>query len=163
MNRREFLRRITAFSILTGISLTGIVELAKLGAFQSNQATFVTTSSLQSGSSSSSPGVVPSGYVQAARLSDIANHSSVYFNHPQYGNSLLLNFNGQWRGFSATCTHRPCTVEYQGSTTIYCPCHGATFSPSDGSVLGGPAPTSLPEYDVRMQNGDLYVSISKIN
>ncbi len=75
---------------------------------------------------------------------------------------MLLSLNGQWKAFSATCTHRPCTVEYANSE-IYCPCHGATFSASDGSVTRGPAQVSLGEYGVVVQGGDVFVSDSVIN
>ena len=74
----------------------------------------------------------------------------------------MLSLNGQWKAFSATCTHRPCTVDFQGSE-LYCPCHGATFSASNGSVTRGPAPTKLGEYGVIEQNGGVYVSNSAIN
>jgi Rieske Fe-S protein len=55
---------------------------------------------------------------------------------------------GQFRGFSATCTHRGCTVAGVADGTINCPCHGSMYSTEDGSVQGGPAPAALPEMNV---------------
>jgi Rieske Fe-S protein len=52
---------------------------------------------------------------------------------------------GQFRGFSATCTHRGCTVAGVADGTINCPCHGSMYSVEDGSVRGGAAPAPLPE------------------
>jgi Rieske Fe-S protein len=53
---------------------------------------------------------------------------------------------GVFRAFSATCTHRGCVLASVGDGTINCPCHGARFSISDGSVVragdGIPTPTT---------------------
>jgi len=42
---------------------------------------------------------------------------------------------GQFRGFSAVCTHQGCTVASVSDGTINCPCHGSRFSVQDGSVV----------------------------
>ncbi len=73
-----------------------------------------------------------------------------------------MDFGGQWRAYSSVCTHRPCTVDYQGSQ-LYCPCHGATFSASNGSVTRGPAQVALSEYGVLVQGNEVYVTTSRIN
>ena len=113
-------------------------------------------------SSQSSSASAPAGYVLVAQLSSLTGKTSAYFRHPSHGNSILVSLSGQWRAFSATCTHRPCTVDFQGSE-LFCPCHGATFSATNGSVTRGPAQVRLGEYGVIEQNGGLYVSDSVIN
>jgi Rieske Fe-S protein len=113
-------------------------------------------------SSQSSSAAAPAGYVLVAQLSALSGKTSAYFTHPTHGKSMLLSLNGQWKAFSATCTHRVCTLEFQ-SSEIYCPCHGATFSATNGSVTRGPAQVTLGEYGVIEQNGGLYVSDSVIN
>ena len=75
---------------------------------------------------------------------------------------MLISLSGQWKAFSAVCTHAPCTVQYGGSH-IQCPCHGRTFDPSNGNVTSGPPPTRLPEYGVVVQNGNLFVSNGVVN
>ncbi|HUK74928.1 MAG TPA: Rieske (2Fe-2S) protein [Nitrososphaerales archaeon] len=70
--------------------------------------------------------------------------------------------NGEWEAFSAASTHRVCTLEF-ASSELYCPCHGATFSATDGSVTRGPAQVTLREYGVIQQNGAPYVSDSIVN
>lgn len=55
---------------------------------------------------------------------------------------------GQFKGFSAVCTHMGCLVDQVADGTIDCPCHGSMFSIKDGSVVGGPAPSPLPEQQV---------------
>ncbi len=54
---------------------------------------------------------------------------------------------GEFKGFTAICTHAGCTVT-SVTDTINCPCHGSQFSIDDGSVVGGPAPSALPAKDV---------------
>ena len=92
----------------------------------------------------------------------LSGKTSAYFTHPTHGSSILLSLNGQWKAFSAICTHRPCTLEFV-SSELYCPCHGATFNATNGSVTRGPAQATLGEYGVIEQNGALYVSDSVIN
>jgi Rieske Fe-S protein len=103
------------------------------------------------------------GYVLIGPSSSLSGRKSAYFTHPTHGSSMLVNDNGTWKAFSAICTHAPCTVQYGGGSAISCPCHGATFSPSDGSVLGGPAPAPLAEYGVQIVGGSLFVSTARIN
>jgi Rieske Fe-S protein len=50
---------------------------------------------------------------------------------------------GTFKAFTAVCTHRGCVVASIVDAMIVCPCHGSTFSISDGSVTGGPAPAPL--------------------
>jgi Rieske Fe-S protein len=121
-----------------------------------------TTSTSTSGSSSQTTQQVPQGYIFVAPMSALAGKSSAYFNHPSFGLSLLLNDSGSWKAFNAACTHAGCTVQYTGSS-IYCPCHSANFSPSNGAVVNGPPPSSLPEYGVLVLNGSLYVTSSVVN
>jgi Rieske Fe-S protein len=55
---------------------------------------------------------------------------------------------GQFKAFSATCTHRGCQVNEVTDGTIKCPCHGSLFSATDGAVVTGPATQPLPEKSV---------------
>ncbi|HSN07328.1 MAG TPA: Rieske (2Fe-2S) protein [Candidatus Angelobacter sp.] len=50
---------------------------------------------------------------------------------------------GQFKAFTAVCTHMGCTVASVANGTITCPCHGSQYSIKDGSVVGGPAPAPL--------------------
>ncbi len=115
------------------------------------------TSSQTSQVSSSTSAQVPAGYALVAPLSALAGKTSAYFNHPTAGLALLLSLAGQWKAFTATCTHAPCTVQFTGSS-IQCPCHGGIYSPSNGAVQGGPPPAPLRQFGVLVQNGNLYVT-----
>ncbi|GHC79669.1 Rieske (2Fe-2S) protein [Streptomyces flavofungini] len=51
---------------------------------------------------------------------------------------------GDFKAFSAVCTHSGCTVRDVDGGTVNCPCHGSRFRVADGAVAGGPAPRPLP-------------------
>ena len=55
---------------------------------------------------------------------------------------------GEFKAFSAVCTHQACLVTKVDDGTIDCTCHGSKYSITDGSVEGGPAPKPLPEKTV---------------
>ena len=59
---------------------------------------------------------------------------------------------GEFKCFTAICTHQGCTVG-DVTDTINCPCHGSMFSIEDGSVVGGPAPSPLEEFQLSV-DGD---------
>ncbi|OLF06884.1 hypothetical protein BLA60_30305 [Actinophytocola xinjiangensis] len=57
---------------------------------------------------------------------------------------------GEFRAFSAVCTHQGCLVGNVQAGTINCDCHGSKFAVADGSVTAGPASSPLPERAVRV-------------
>jgi thiosulfate dehydrogenase (quinone) large subunit len=67
---------------------------------------------------------------------------------------LLHETNGDFRAFSAICTHAGCSVDLSGGEFV-CPCHGGRYSARDGSVLGGPPPSPLPAVPVKVVDGDV--------
>ncbi|QNN52910.1 Rieske (2Fe-2S) protein [Nocardioides mesophilus] len=50
---------------------------------------------------------------------------------------------GEFKAFTAVCTHAGCLVGSVADGKIICPCHGSQFSIADGSVAQGPATTPL--------------------
>ncbi len=60
---------------------------------------------------------------------------------------------GQFKAFSAVCTHQGCLVKEVTNGTIVCPCHGSTFSIEDGSVRKDPATKPLPPEQISV-SGD---------
>jgi Rieske Fe-S protein len=57
---------------------------------------------------------------------------------------------GQYKAFSAVCTHVGCLVNKVASGTIDCPCHGSEFKITDGAVVAGPAPSPLPARQIKI-------------
>lgn len=62
---------------------------------------------------------------------------------------------GDYKCFSAVCTHAGCLVGTVQGGAIICPCHGSRFSVKDGSVLSGPATRPLPEYKITVQGNKI--------
>jgi Rieske Fe-S protein len=65
---------------------------------------------------------------------------------------------GQFKAFSATCTHQGCTVADVSGGTINCGCHFSKFSAADGSVKNGPASSPLPEKKITVSGTTISVS-----
>ncbi|MFF7724976.1 Rieske (2Fe-2S) protein [Streptomyces sp. NPDC008001] len=64
---------------------------------------------------------------------------------------------GQFKAFSAVCTHQGCVVKDVSGGTVNCPCHGSKFNIADGSVQAGPAQRPLPEQKVSVHDGSLHL------
>lgn len=62
---------------------------------------------------------------------------------------------GEFRAFSAICTHRGCTVGSVSGGTINCPCHGSKFSAADGAVKSGPATEALSAKSVKVEGNKI--------
>jgi Rieske Fe-S protein len=62
---------------------------------------------------------------------------------------------GEFKAFSAVCTHLQCVVDQVANGTIDCPCHGSQFSVKNGSVVAGPAPSPLPAQSIRVAGGKI--------
>ncbi|MFF3334969.1 Rieske (2Fe-2S) protein [Streptomyces sp. NPDC002888] len=60
---------------------------------------------------------------------------------------------GEFKAFSAVCTHQGCAVKSIADGVINCPCHNTNFSVTDGSVKSGPAKKPLPPVQITV-SGD---------
>ncbi|MGC5017973.1 Rieske (2Fe-2S) protein [Micromonospora sp. DT47] len=57
---------------------------------------------------------------------------------------------GQFKAFSAICTHQDCTVSRIEGGVIVCLCHDSRFSIADGSVKKPPAKRPLPAKEIKV-------------
>ena len=60
---------------------------------------------------------------------------------------------GDFKAFTAVCTHQGCLVETSSDGEIPCPCHASRFSLEDGSPLSGPATAALAPVEISV-DGD---------
>jgi Rieske Fe-S protein len=62
---------------------------------------------------------------------------------------------GQYKAFSAVCTHVGCIVNKVANGTIDCPCHGSEFRITNGAVVTGPAMAPLAARQVKIVGGQV--------
>jgi len=135
--RRSFVKYLVGFASVIGIGV--VLSSIKLpaGTSPASQTTTTTQTGIASGA--------------VANVNSLQIGLPVYFDYPSgYPNMLLKNADGTMTALSLLCTHVCCECSYDQSTkAIYCPCHGSVFD-SKGNVLRGPASTSLPTIQLRI-------------
>jgi Rieske Fe-S protein len=65
---------------------------------------------------------------------------------------------GDFKAFSAVCTHQQCLVSRVQGQNVICTCHQSTYSAKDGTVLSGPAPRPLSARTVTQSGGSLTIT-----
>ncbi|GAA3054195.1 hypothetical protein GCM10017562_18050 [Streptomyces roseofulvus] len=100
------------------------------------------------GTESGAPATTPAGTGSAPAGTPLASTSEI----PVGGGTVFADrkvvvtqpTEGEFRAFSAVCTHQGCLVNKVADGTIDCPCHGSKYAIADGAVTAGPAPRPLP-------------------
>ncbi|MFD3512316.1 Rieske (2Fe-2S) protein [Streptomyces sp. NPDC058657] len=62
---------------------------------------------------------------------------------------------GDYKAFSAQCTHAGCVLDKIEANEGNCPCHGSRFDVTTGKALKGPATAPLPAVPVKVKDGKL--------
>ena len=62
---------------------------------------------------------------------------------------------GDFKAFTAVCTHQSCLVTSVSDNVISCPCHGSRYSAEDGSVENGPAPAPLAAVSIKVEGDSI--------
>jgi len=71
---------------------------------------------------------------------------------------LIRTDTGDFRAFSATCTHLECIVQYRTDLKqIWCACHNGRYD-LRGRNVSGPPPRPLDEYAVKVVSDEIYVT-----
>jgi len=96
--------------------------------------------------------------VIAAKVGDLQPNSGKIFRFGSRPGLLLRVGEGEYRAFSATCTHLSCTVQYRTDLhEIWCACHNGMYD-LNGRNVSGPPPRPLESYQVHVRGQDLVVS-----
>lgn len=99
----------------------------------------------------------PSEPVDAGSVDNLPVNESITVKFGRYP-ALIVNTPDGLKAYSSVCTHFACLVKWDKERgEIICPCHDAAFSPQDGSVLSGPAPSSLTAFNVEVKDGQIFV------
>ncbi len=103
-------------------------------------------------------GEVEVSSVKAGKVSDIQKDSGAIVKFGSKPVILLRLANGDFRAFSAVCTHLDCTVQYKKELgLIWCACHNGKYD-LNGRNVSGPPPRPLDEYRVIVQGDEVTIS-----
>jgi menaquinol-cytochrome c reductase iron-sulfur subunit len=70
---------------------------------------------------------------------------------------VLTDNNREFSALSNICTHLGCRVRWvPDEQKFFCPCHNGVFD-KNGAVVSGPPPRPLNQYEVKEENGQLFV------
>ncbi|MEU7555865.1 Rieske (2Fe-2S) protein [Streptomyces sp. NPDC044571] len=105
------------------------------------------------GNSGSGSPAVPTAPVELGAASEVPVGGSKLFRERKLVVSCPAE--GQYKAFSAQCTHAGCVLDKIVEGEGNCPCHGSRFDVATGKVLRGPAADPLPAVPVRAENGRL--------
>jgi nitrite reductase/ring-hydroxylating ferredoxin subunit len=100
-----------------------------------------TTGTSGTGGSSGTGASQNGGGTALAKTADIPEGGGKIFK--DHGVVVTQPTAGQFKAFSAKCTHQGCSVGSVANGVIVCPCHNSHFSVTDGSVKQGPATQPL--------------------
>jgi cytochrome b6-f complex iron-sulfur subunit len=96
--------------------------------------------------------------VVAAKKGELAPNSAKVFKFGSKPGILILTPQGEYRSFSATCTHLACTVQYRPDLGhIWCACHNGHYDLT-GRNIAGPPPRPLEQYKVDLRGEEIVVS-----
>jgi Rieske Fe-S protein len=101
-----------------------------------------------------------SRFVVAAKADELRNNSGKVFKFGSKPALLVRTVAGEYRAFSAVCTHLNCTVQYRSDLReIWCACHNGLYD-LEGRNVSGPPPRPLEKYEVHVQSEDVVVTRS---
>jgi Rieske Fe-S protein len=96
--------------------------------------------------------------LEIAKVSEVPDNSSKMFKMGNKPGILIRTPDGQFKAFSAVCTHLDCTVQYKpDEKLIWCACHNGKYD-LNGKNISGPPPAPLTPYKVTVQKDEIFVS-----
>lgn len=140
LSRRQTFRVAGA----AGVAVVGTGSLAACGAAQ------------EASSAASSVAGAASQAAEAIKAADIPVGGGQVFDSIK--TVVTQPTQGEYKAFSAVCTHQGCTVSGVENGVIECACHGSEFDIATGAVKKGPATEPLPEKSVSVSGDGITVT-----
>ena len=145
--------RATRRGVLAGVGLVGLagaVSACSSGGSSSSPAGAASASTAPASAPGSASAAAGTGSATGAlaTTSEIPVGSGKIFTEQKV--VVTQPASGDFKAFSAICTHMGCIVSQISNGTIDCPCHGSRYSIKDGSVVAGPAPSPLPAEAIKV-------------
>ena len=89
--------------------------------------------------------------VVAGKVTEFRNNTGAVLKFGTKPAILVRTSDGEFRAFTAVCTHLDCTVQYKPETSqIWCACHNGLYDLS-GNVVSGPPPRPLEAFKVNLR------------
>lgn len=96
--------------------------------------------------------------VVAAKIAELKNNAGKIFKFGSKPALLVRTTDGNYRAYSAVCTHLNCTVQYRDDLhQIWCACHNGLYD-LEGRNVSGPPPRPLETFEVHVQGEDVVVT-----
>ena len=75
--------------------------------------------------------------------------------------ALVAKVKDRYYALGNVCTHNGCRLSGGRirDGKIRCPCHGSVFDPATGKVLQGPAEKPITVYQIKVENGAVWVNL----
>ena len=148
----------TRRGVLAGVGLVGLagaITACGASASSSSAAAAGSTQTASASGATAGAGASSAGASALAATSQIPVGSGKIFTGPQV--VVTQPTAGDFKAFSAVCTHLGCIVNQIGNGTIDCPCHGSQYSITTGDVVAGPAPRPLPAKQIKVSSGSIFL------
>lgn len=153
----------TRRGVLAGVGLVGLAgTITACGAGGSSSSTpAASAATTAAGSASSSSAAASGGASSGSAAGALATTSEIPVGSGMIFPAKLVVVTqptaGEYKAFSAICTHMGCTVDAINDGTIDCPCHGSQYSIKNGAVLAGPAPRPLPAKQITVTGDNIFL------
>jgi cytochrome b6-f complex iron-sulfur subunit len=96
--------------------------------------------------------------VIAARVSELKPNTGKIFRFGSKPGILIRTPVGEYRAFSAVCTHLDCTVQYRSEEKlVWCACHNGRYDLT-GKNISGPPPRPLESFTVNVRGEEIVVT-----
>ena len=103
-------------------------------------------------------GELDTGTVVAAKVAEVKLNSGKIFKFGDKPGLLVHTATGEWKAFTAICTHLNCTVQFREDLQrIWCACHNGLYD-LNGKNVSGPPPRPLEEFNVHIRGDEVVVT-----